>query len=32
MYRTAKDKTGIPVSESIRQAIDRFLKQTGARR
>jgi Ribbon-helix-helix domain len=27
-----KDKTGIPVSESIRRAIDRYLKQTEARR
>ena len=27
-----KDKTGTPVSESIRRAIDRYLKQTEARR
>lgn len=27
-----KDKTGIPVSESTRRAIDRYLKQTEARR
>lgn len=27
-----KDKTGVPVSESIRQAIDRYLKQRESRK
>lgn len=27
-----KDKTGVPVSASIRRAIDRYLKQTESRK